>query len=238
MQTISIQTAHNVTIEYEIASVGDRILASLIDLFVQIAYLIMIGYILTAIKFNVSYWFLIIVYLPVIFYEITSEILLGGQTLGKRAMSIQVVMLDGSQPSIANYFLRWLLRLFEVGTNVGIIAIIAIAVSKKGQRIGDIAAGTSVIKQKSRFKMKRPSLDILEEETYLPLFPEVIQLSDTDINIAREVLAIYQRTNNIEVIKNLNYKLREVLGIYHVNSFSELNFLRQIIRDYENLTAK
>ncbi len=241
MQTITVQTAYNVTIDYELATIGERIGALFIDLLVQISYIIGIFYLIFAIKnsFDFPSWLIIMMYLPVLFYELGSEIILEGQSLGKRAMNIKVIMLDGSQPHIANYFLRWLVRLFEVSSMSGVIALISIAVSTKGQRIGDIAAGTSVIKLGRRKNIQRPSLMVVEDdEYYISLFPEVAQLSDKDVNIAREVLDIYLRTGNLDSVKNLNYKLREVLGIYSTNSFSDVNFLKQLIKDYENLTAK
>lgn len=241
MQTITIQTAYNVTIDYDLATIGERIGAMFIDLLVQLSYIIGILYFIGIVKesFDLPYWLVITMYMPILFYELGSEIILEGQSLGKRAMNIKVIMLDGSQPHIANYFLRWLVRLFEVSTMSGVIALIAVAVSTKGQRIGDIAAGTSVIKLGRRKHIQRPSLMAVEDdENYIPLFPEVAQLSDRDVNIAREVLDIYLRTGNLDSVKNLNYKLREVLGIYSTNSFSDVNFLKQLIKDYENLTSK
>lgn len=241
MQTITIQTAYNVTIDYDLATIGERIGAMFIDLLVQLSYIIGILYFIGIVKesFNLPYWLVMIMYMPILFYELGSEIILEGQSLGKRAMNIKVIMLDGSQPRIPNYFLRWLVRLFEVSTMFGVIALISVAVSKKGQRIGDIAAGTSVIKLGRRKHIQRPSLMAVEDdENYIPMFPEVSQLSDRDVNIAREVLDIYLRTGNLDSVKNLNYKLREVLGIYSNNSFSDVNFLKQLIKDYENLTAK
>lgn len=241
MQTITVQTAYNVTIDYELATIGERIGAMLIDLLVQISYIVGIFYFIFAVKnsFDFPTWLMIMMYVPIIFYELGSEIILEGQSLGKRAMNIKVIMLDGSQPHIANYFLRWLVRLFEVSTMSGVVALISVAVSTKGQRVGDIAAGTSVIKIGNRRNIQRPSLMAVEDdENYILMFPEVAQLSDRDVNIAREVLDIYLRTGNLDSVKNLNYKLREVLGIYSTNSFSDVNFLKQLIKDYENLTSK
>jgi hypothetical protein len=100
-----------------------------------------------------------------------------------------------------------------------------------------VAANTTVVKLKALPHIKRPSISEIEDkDSYLPLFPEVIKLSDKDINVAREVLQTYRQTSNTELIKTMNYKLKELLGIYHTN-LSEVDFLRQLVKDYDNMTA-
>jgi uncharacterized RDD family membrane protein YckC len=242
MSIITVQTAHNVTIEYTIASIGDRILAVLIDGLVQLAYVIAFFFIaswLDRSNLEPPAWVYLIFMLPILFYELASEIILEGQSLGKRAMNIKVIMLDGSQPHIANYFLRWLVRLFEVSAFSGAVALVTAAVSTKGQRIGDMAAGTTVVKLNASRNIERPSLSELEEgENYVAMFPEVVQLTDRDVNIAREVLDAYHKTGNLDLIKTMNYQLKEVLGIYSTNNFTEVALLQQLIKDYDNLTSK
>lgn len=242
MAKITVQTAHNVTIEYNLASIGDRMLALFIDWLVQIAYLVGFFYLIAYMNNSLSSvpsWLVIIFLLPISFYELFSETILEGQTLGKRAMNIKVIMLDGSQPRISNYFLRWLIRLFEIPLSFGVVAIVSLAISTKGQRIGDVAAGTSIIKLRSSKNIKRPLLSELENaENYLPMFPQVVNLSDKDINIAREVLETYHKTGNLELIKTINYRLKEVLNLYNTTNFSDVVLLKQFLKDYDNLTSK
>jgi uncharacterized RDD family membrane protein YckC len=112
---IAIQTAHNVTIEYAIASVADRILAVLVDGLVQLAYIFLLIYLLSYLEnhhlINAPTWlFIVVVYMPVLFYELLSEIMLEGQTLGKKALNIKVIQLDGSQPPMSSFIVRWLIR--------------------------------------------------------------------------------------------------------------------------------
>ncbi len=239
---ISIQTAHNVTIEYAIASVADRILAVLIDGLVQLAYALLLFFLFEYLdnwaNLNMPTWiWLTVIYLPILLYEVISEIALQGQTLGKKAMNIKVIQLDGSQPSVSSFIIRWLIRLLEVSTMGGSIALVALFVSSKGQRLGDIAANTTVVKLRPLNKIKKPTISEIEDkESYLPLFPEVIKLTDKDVNVAREVLQSYRITNNTELVKTMNYKLKELLGIYHT-PLNDIDFLRQLIKDYDNLTA-
>jgi uncharacterized RDD family membrane protein YckC len=238
--TISIQTAHNVTIEYAVASVADRILAVLVDGLVQLAYIFMIIFLLNYFPNSVGneLWVLILIlYLPIMFYELVSEIALEGQTLGKKALNIKVIQLDGSQPSISSFIIRWLIRLIEVSSFGGAVALLALFVSSKGQRIGDVAANTTVVKLRALNKVLRPTISEIEEkDSYLPMFPEALKLTDKDVNVAREVLLSYRQTNNTELVKTMNYRLRELLGIHHT-TLNDVDFLRQLIKDYDNLTA-
>jgi uncharacterized RDD family membrane protein YckC len=67
-----------------------------------------------------------------------------GQTLGKKLMGIKVVALEGEM-SWGKATIRTLLRIID-GFFFYLVAVICIAVSKKHQRIGDMAAGTVVVK--------------------------------------------------------------------------------------------
>ena len=71
---------------------------------------------------------------------------MNGQSVGKRILKIKVISLDGSQPSIGQYFIRWLFRLVDFALTAQVGGLICVAVSKNKQRIGDIVAGTTLIK--------------------------------------------------------------------------------------------
>src|SRR5687768_7461337 len=100
MQTVRIQTAQNVFIEYQPASIGDRILATLIDSVTIYSYVIMASFLLGALEVNEIWVYIVILGVPFLFYDLVSEILLDGQTIGKKARNIKVVKLDGTQPTI------------------------------------------------------------------------------------------------------------------------------------------
>lgn len=68
-----------------------------------------------------------------------------GQTVGKRAFNLYVVDLTGQHPSVFQAFLRRLLDIFEL-VFFGIPALVTINYSEKNQRIGDMMAGTTVVR--------------------------------------------------------------------------------------------
>jgi len=118
MQKIQIETSQNVTIEYELASIGDRVVAQLLDFLILSGY--MIGLVLLMYLLNsaggffggIAFW--IILYLPVFFYDLLLETFLNGQSFGKKIRKIKVVKVDGSQPTFISYFLRWILKTVDV----------------------------------------------------------------------------------------------------------------------------
>ena len=78
-------------------------------------------------------------------YPLLMEVFNHGQTLGKRLLSIQVIRLDGTEPSVSNSLTRWLLLLIDFF--YFIIGLVFIIFTKNSQRLGDLAAGTTVVKK-------------------------------------------------------------------------------------------
>ncbi|MEZ4901009.1 MAG: RDD family protein [Spirosomataceae bacterium] len=115
------------------------------------------------------------VVLPILLHPISTEYFLNGQTLGKRAMNIRVVLLDGNQPSLGAYILRWLLILIDTEILTPLVAILTISVGGKGQRIGDVAAGTTVIKTTKRVSLSQVTYQALPDD-YQITYSEVNQL--------------------------------------------------------------
>jgi uncharacterized RDD family membrane protein YckC len=68
----------------------------------------------------------------------------GGQTLGKRLARIRVLQLDGSPCTTTGAVLRNAFRAVDAFPGVYLIALVSLAGSRRRQRIGDQAAGTSV----------------------------------------------------------------------------------------------
>ncbi|MBO0936550.1 RDD family protein [Fibrella sp. HMF5335] len=235
--SIAIKTSQNVLLEYEPASIGDRILATIIDYFVFAAWLVLTIALPTGTgmlggnsPMSIVYYS-VVVALPILFYDFLCEWLLNGQSIGKIAMKIKVVMLDGSQPGIGAYLLRWLLRLIDMRIMSGIVAVISIAATGKGQRLGDLAAGTTVIRLKPKVQLNEVTYSSLPAN-YTVSFPDVQQLSDQDIQVVREVL---QRGTTDAALRTAD-KIKEVLSI--TTSLGSYEFLNTIVNDYQYLSMQ
>ncbi|WP_266362444.1 RDD family protein [Tellurirhabdus rosea] len=233
--SVSIQTSQNVLLEYEPASLGERILAALIDYVIILAWVILLSLLGRNMgsgdKIALYFWIGFVV-LPIMLYDLLFEVFLNGQSLGKRAMGIRVVMLDGSQPGLGAYLIRWILRIIESPVFLGgIVAIIAIAVNGRGQRIGDMAAATTVVKLKAPVSLDEVTYRELSD-SHQVTFPEAARLSDRDIGIIREVL---QRGSD-EVMNRTAEKVRTLLEVEYTTT--DYAFLDTVVNDYQYLVSK
>lgn len=230
---VSIQTSQNVTLDYEPASLGERMVALLLDYLIFLGWLILFLILMTQFPTGLrsSFWSYVFLMLPFLLYDLLCELFLNGQSLGKIAMKIRVVMLDGSPPHLGAYLLRWLPRLIESPMFLGgIIPLITIAINGRGQRIGDIAAGTTVVKLSRPVTLAHVTYRALPED-YQVRFPEVAQLSDRDLNIIREAL----RMNSPEVSGLAANKVKQVIGVR--SELDDTTFLRTLISDYQFLAT-
>jgi uncharacterized RDD family membrane protein YckC len=240
-----INTAQNVNIEYPAAGVGERAVASIIDYAIIILYYIGLYYLDTKIKIDLldeHIHYSILLQLPVLFYDFIFELLLNGQSPGKKVMKIKVVKIDGTQPAIGSYLLRWLLRIIDLGLSFGAVALTTVLLNGKGQRLGDIAAGTSVVSLRENAAMK-DTIHLDLEEEYVPLYTRAKLLDDRSIGILKETLDFYRKSKKkrkdsaavkaVEEVKNI---MEEKLRV--TTPEEPEKFLEQILKDYNYLNGR
>ncbi len=242
MQTVSIETAQNVTIDYETAGVGERILAAMVDYIILFAYafLVIVAYIFAGdyIKsFTVA--FFIIMGLPAFLYDLICETAMDGQSFGKKLIGIKVVKLDGTQPSVGSYLLRWILRIIDISFMGGAVAVVTILLNGRGQRVGDIAAGTTVIRLKQSVKISDTILVPLGDD-YRPVFPEVEKLDDGTVTIIKEVLDFEKKNRTAastkEILRRAGTKLEGAMNV--AAGMEPKEFLETVLRDYNYFHGK
>lgn len=222
MSELSISTTQNVVINFKAASVGERMYASLLDLLIKVAYIIVVSYIffyllgIGDLLDRVDMWsrmaVIILFFFPVMIYSVTLESIFEGQTIGKKMLKIKVVKIDGYQASFGDYLIRWLFRIVENNMLGGLIGLVAMIVNSKTQRMGDMAAGTAVITLKNNISINHT---ILEEigEAYVPIYPLVIKLSDNDMRIIKETFLVAEKKRDAETIDKLTKKIESVTSI-------------------------
>jgi uncharacterized RDD family membrane protein YckC len=246
MSELSINTTQNVAINFNAASVGDRILGYVLDIIVKAAYGIFIYFIffywleIDNLIAGDDFWsqraLQVLFYLPVAFYSLAFESLFEGQTVGKRIMKIKVIKIDGYQAGFGDYFIRWLMRLIDISISMGLIGLISMLVSKKIQRLGDMAAGTAVISLKNNISINHTILQEIEND-YVPTYPLVIKLSDNDMRIIKETFESSLRAADFVMISKLQQKVEAVTGIKSISS-NATAFVDTIIKDYNYYTQK
>lgn len=231
METVHIDTSHNVALHYEVATIVDRGLAVVLDWLLIIAYCLALGYALDAGSFDPPEWVLVLLFgMPITFYHLACEVGMNGQSLGKRIRKIRVARLDGGQPTFGNYLMRWVLRIADV---FGLLGIYVILFNGKGQRLGDIAAGTTVISLRQRVTLSDTLSTDLPADHQVT-FPEATRLTDAHARLIKEVLATTSYTRPTMLVK-LATRLQQQLALT-VQQTPEA-FLRTLLRDYLFLTS-
>jgi uncharacterized RDD family membrane protein YckC len=236
MEIITVHTTQNIDIEYEIGGLGERILAYLIDMGIFIALAIIINIIIASAGSTTIQVFLWIIYVLFIFYDLICEVFFNGQSIGKLIMKIRVISLDGARPKFSQYLLRWLFRMVDFAITLWLGGLISAAMTKNGQRIGDLVAGTVIIKTKPRTKMNNLVFASVDD-SYKPVFTQVSQLSDQDIELIHEVIQIYYKTGNSSLVYTMADKIRDHLLIALPPNMNSMQFLQTVIKDYSHIAT-
>ena len=248
MQTIRITTSQNIDIDYEMAGLGDRIAARMIDYAVFYGLFTLCILIYTGLATNrgdgtnpfegPGYLIMIIVWLVLcVFYDLITEIFMNGQSLGKRALKIKVISLTGARPRIGQYLLRWIFRIIDFGISGGTLAIFCVAFSDKKQRIGDMVANTTIV----RTAPKSNTVDLVfspAPDVYVPTYTEVVQLTDRDITLIHDVIRNFNRTRNSSLVYKLALRIKAFLNISYPPEVNEYRFLETVLNDYNTLVTK
>ena len=243
MESIDILTGQNVIIRYQTATVLQRIGARLLDNFFILAYIFFIFF------FSFLFWetvknlispdymwiAVILLLLPVIGYHFIFESILGGTTLGKMIVKIKVTNSDGSTTSIGSYFLRWVLSPVDLFMG-GSIGILFILLSKNHQRLGDMAAGTIVVKTNPSLSFDLDESYYVFPDNYEPTFIHVSNLTEGQIAFITNMLVEPKNKNaiNSSIIELAN-KVKSILNID--SNLDEWKFLETIVRDYNYYAA-
>ena len=243
METVKINTSQHVDIDYPVAGLGERVAAYLIDfvLFIIIYFLAIIVFGITGLfqSFtNPIFMILVIIYgVCYVFYDFLCEVAFNGQSLGKKLMKIKVTSLDGGQPSIGQYFIRWIFRIVDFTLTANLLGFISVAVSDKKQRIGDIVAGTTLIRTVPATKIEHIAFHPVGED-YTPIFENVHLLADSDIDLIHEVIRTYYRTHNAQLIYQMAAKVSGHLGVTIPQDMNEMQFLKTVSSDYIQVTSR
>ena len=237
MEGIYIQTAQHIQIGQRPASLGDRILAQLIDSFIMGVYLVLVS----IVAFGVlemeenSIAVITLLMLPFLVYHVLFEVFMNGQSIGKYAMDIRVVKLDGTKASLSNYLVRWLLRPVDILMTSGGVAVLCVLLGGKGQRLGDIAAGTTVISLRQTALRSEDLLTKVEAD-HEPKYPQVVNLGDAQLSQIRQIRAEALRSQDFALIRALADKTSTLLQVNY--DTKPLQFIDQVILDYEYFAQK
>ena len=158
-----IVTPEAVVLEFETAGIGSRLLAGLIDITVQgallIAVLLGVGMIASAgaaLGGIGAAIFYVLVFLVMFGYPAALETMWRGRTVGKAAMGLRVVTVEGAPIRFRHAAIRSILNLLDWYSSQGAVAIISMLTTRRNQRLGDLIAGTMVLRERSAAAPARP----------------------------------------------------------------------------------
>lgn len=268
MKRLQIKTAQNININFTLASVGQRLAAFSIDNVLKFIYCYLVFYSLDLDNTSgiaTDSWstkaFYVMLMLPVTFYSLYSEILMNGQTVGKKLLKIKIINVDGFKPNTTDYIMRWFLRIidfnffslifvylfsldinssqlyaiamvvFFIGKAIGFFLII---LTKNNQRFGDIIANTIVISLKDDVQFSETILEDIAIN-YKPTYPNVINLSDNDMRLIKDTFNNLDKNSDFGTLIKLRSKIEQVANITSKER-SDKEFIRKVLKDYSFYT--
>ena len=231
MAESTIITGQFVRISQTPASIGERFLALVIDYFLIVVYVYSTIALLMELRLSSgfkTFFFLCIIYLPILGYSFLCETFNHGQSFGKKLMNIRVVKVDGSTPTVSSYLLLFIID----GPLTSGLGIFVVLLTKNNQRLGDLAAGTMVIKEKNYRKI-HVSLDEFDYLTknYHPVYPQSADLSLEQVNVITRTLESGEK-DRARRITALAKKVQSLLSITPREGNQE-KFLQTVLRDYQ-----
>jgi uncharacterized RDD family membrane protein YckC len=257
-------TNFNIELEFPAAPFHRRLFAWVIDLVILFIYARIAVEVLQSISRSDDdkiFWVVFILLLiPFLCYHVICEITMNGQSIGKKIMGIRVVNENGGQPSIGQFVIRWLIRTSDIMAVVIILMapaavamgsgdffwsfaipmglfftdVILVNASKKNQRLGDMLAHTLLIKANQKHSIQ-DTVFLNIADNYKPSFPQVMQLSDRDMNSLKSILDTAKKRGDFNLAAMATEKIKNHLKIE--TSLSPFDFLEVLLKDYNYLSS-
>ena len=230
-ETIDIDTPENVAFGYQVAGIGSRFLATLLDTLIiallQIViftarFLILYALERSGISNGDSPWVIALFGLvSFVFYSgyyVLFEMLWNGQSPGKRWTGIRVIRADGTPITLSESFVRNLARLVDFLPFAYGIGIISMFLDKQSRRLGDLAAGTLVVHDQAPISIQ--SLSIKRTVNFsmqgfksisIDGFP-IERLTNDDLSLIEDFLSrreqlTHRETLAIQILNTLHTRL-------------------------------
>lgn len=232
---LTIRTPENVSFEFELAGVSSRALAWGIDLVIM-GMMLMFAIVVVGLFTVVAGGLAVALYFVLAFvvqwgYGAVCEYQFGGQTVGKRAVGIRVLQASGTRITWSQAAVRNLVRVVDALPIVYLAGGLCALLDEHGRRLGDIAAGTVVVRLR---RSPRPSAVVATIDRYNSFVtdPLVIHACQRitaperdamiDLSLRRETLPLAVRYS---LFSKLARHLEQRLGIERPSIFSEERFV-------------
>ncbi len=229
-ETLDINTPENVAFGYQVAGIGSRFLATLIDTIIVtlLQVIVIVTYSFVLYLFDIdptgggSAWVAaimgVVIFLFYWGYYIFFEMLWNGQSPGKRWTGLRVIRADGTPITLSESFIRNLTRLVDFLPAAYGVGIITMFIDKKSRRLGDLAAGTLVVHDRAPISIQSLSVKRAlnySMQGYKPVsldgFP-IERLSNDDLGLIEDFLSrrdqlTHRETLAIQILNTLFTRL-------------------------------
>ena len=197
-----VATPERVSFDYQVAGLGTRTIAQVLDLLIVFGILIAVYFVAIAALVvgsdAATLIFLIGSFVVIFGYFWVSEALWSGQTVGKKALRLRAVGDRGEPLTFAQAGIRNIVRIVDFlpyGYGVGLVVLFA---NGKGKRLGDLAAGTVVVKDSDRVYLwqlpgARPTTPVPPPTGYAAASPAELTLRRLDPELRRFVSSYARR---------------------------------------------
>ena len=202
---MTIQTPEGVDLMLTLAGVGSRFASAIVDYLIQAALLVALALLLfggvslgggdSGAGLLVALYF-IVSFLVFVGYDITFEVLNSGQTPGKRMNGLRVVRTEGQPVNFITSAIRNVLRVIDWLPFSYAAGAVSILVTSHNQRLGDLAAGTIVV------RARKPASKPVVAATFTVALPADLAAWDTTAITAEELAAVrsfLERRNDLEL---------------------------------------
>lgn len=269
MSVIRVATNFNIDLEFTAAPFGKRLIAWALDLLLQVFYLLIASRFLRWLMQRLdpssdndyNLWAIVLILmLPFFLYHFVCEVLMNGQSIGKRIVGIRVVNTAGGRPGLSQFIIRWLIRTSDysvllillyspytmmfgtgffsaMGASILLLFadVLLVNTTTAHQRLGDILAHTLLISTRQTSTIE-DTLFLPVDEDYVPQFPQVMQLTDRDINSLKGLLDTANKRHDYELADRAAAKIKNHLSIQ--SDISAFDFLETLLKDYNYLTSR
>jgi uncharacterized RDD family membrane protein YckC len=245
-----IDTPENISFRYDIAGIGSRFLANLVDALIQ-------GFVYAGLLFSAAILFnlfsgtrlpnqisnlitagiLLVIFLVQFGYFILFEIALNGQTPGKRLVGLRVIKENGYPLGALDSIIRNIVRIIDFFPFAYGIGLIVMFLNPRAKRLGDFAAGTIVVRVRDQVQLSDlQKIDVAPASLHPVELPGIDNLREADIEMIESFLMRRsQLRNSDELAQTLSQSIVGRLNTPEAQALataSTENFFRAVIAAY------
>lgn len=173
-------------------------------------------------------------------YHLIFVVFFRGHTLGMRIVHIRIQKPDGSPVVFSELFLRWIMRPLDITLSVGALGLFMMMGSEKRQRLGDVYAGTVVVKERPQLHFSLSDIERMHanKPTDEIKYPMARHLKEEDMLLVKNLI---QNTSghssevHYSAIVDCAFAIGSLLRIEN-RSANHKEFLQQVVNDYIQLT--